>query len=105
MANVHVDKAQDYCDGYLIVILDRAESRPALRMMLTHPEYQGRGLASIMLRHILERIDREGRRCYLESTPAVYPLYLKFGWRVVDEIKTNLAKYGVHTEASSLARA
>lgn len=48
----------------------------------------------MMLRQMLERIDTEGRRCYLEATPAGCPFYLKFAGKVVDEIRTGLAKYG-----------
>ncbi|KAI4227209.1 MAG: hypothetical protein L6R36_002586 [Xanthoria steineri] len=78
IAKSHVNKTQDYI----------------LRVLFTHPGYQSRGLASIMLRRMLDSIDAERRRCYLEATPAGYPLYLKFGWKVVDEVRTDLAKYG-----------
>lgn len=63
--------------------------------MLTDPEYQGQGLASILLRKFMEGIDAEGRRCYLEASPGGYPIYLHFGWKVVDEIKLDLEKYGI----------
>ncbi|KAI4180462.1 MAG: hypothetical protein L6R41_007223 [Letrouitia leprolyta] len=66
-----------------------------LRAMLTDPEYQGQGLASILLRKFMEGIDAEGRRCYLEASPGGYPIYLHFGWKVVDEIKLDLEKYGI----------
>ncbi|KAL8836613.1 MAG: hypothetical protein Q9170_002836 [Blastenia crenularia] len=75
----HTDETQDYY----------------LRSMLTHPEYQGQGLASMLLRSVLAKLDAERRRCYLEASPAGLPIYRHLGWHVVDEIKTDLDKYGV----------
>lgn len=94
IADSHVNKTQDYGDWYPIVGLNGTDLDPVLRVLFTHPGYQSRGLTSMMLRRMLERIDAERRRCYLEATPAGYPLYLKFGWKVVDEVRTDLAKYG-----------
>ncbi|KAL8946235.1 MAG: hypothetical protein Q9222_007343 [Ikaeria aurantiellina] len=90
----HVDSTQDYI----------------LRAIVTHPDYYGRGLATMLLRQGLEKIDAERRRCYLEASPAARPIYDKMGWVVVDHIKTDLAEYGVpgshfrelHSEVLSL---
>ncbi|KAL9601806.1 MAG: hypothetical protein Q9219_002296 [cf. Caloplaca sp. 3 TL-2023] len=78
---VHMDSTQDYY----------------LKMLFTHPSYQGQGLASALLRQGLERIDAESRRCYLEASPAGLPIYRKRGWKVVDEIRVDLSKHGVES--------
>ncbi|KAL8713207.1 MAG: hypothetical protein Q9220_002728 [cf. Caloplaca sp. 1 TL-2023] len=75
----HVDSTRDYI----------------LRAIITHPAYYGRGLATMLLRQGLERIDAERARCYLEATPAGKSIYDKLGWAVVDHIQTDLAAYGV----------
>ncbi|KAL8932830.1 MAG: hypothetical protein Q9216_006652 [Gyalolechia sp. 2 TL-2023] len=47
-----------------------------LRGIFTDPEYQRQGLGSMLMRKGLASIDAEGRRCYLEATPAGLPMYL-----------------------------
>src|SRR5262245_26054324 len=52
------------------------------------PAKQGRGYGSALLRHALERIDREGTSAYLESTnPANIPLYERHGFEVIGTIQ------------------
>ena len=52
------------------------------------PAKQGRGYGSALLRHALERIDRDKRSAYLESTnPANIPLYQRHGFEVVGTIQ------------------
>jgi hypothetical protein len=48
----------------------------------------------MLVRWGVEKADAVGRKCYLESTPAAYSLYRKFGWADVDEIVLDLGKYG-----------
>ncbi|KAL8723195.1 MAG: hypothetical protein Q9225_000461 [Loekoesia sp. 1 TL-2023] len=93
----HSDVTQDYCKGITLILslLPSNPSHSVLRVLFTHPEYQGQGLASMLLRRGLEEIDARSQRCYLEATPAGLPIYRKLGWTVVDEIKTDLGKYGV----------
>lgn len=57
-----------------------------LQLLGVEPAYQGRGYASTLLRPMLERIDREGLPCYLETqTEKNVPLYEHLGFRVVEE--------------------
>ena len=52
------------------------------------PEAQGRGVGKALMRVVLEKADKEGRRCYLESSrrePNV-GIYEKFGFRLVREM-------------------
>lgn len=52
------------------------------------PELHGRGLGTALLRPRLQRADREGLPCYLETTrPANVPYYERLGFRVAVDAK------------------
>lgn len=56
-----------------------------LWMLGVHPSHQGRGLGSALLRHVLDRLDREGRAAYLEaSNPRSARLYERLGFTHAD---------------------
>jgi ribosomal protein S18 acetylase RimI-like enzyme len=60
-----------------------------LPMIGVDPREQGQGLGSALLRRGLARCDRDQLPAYLESTnPRNVPLYERFGFKVVGEIKT-----------------
>jgi hypothetical protein len=48
----------------------------------------------MLLRHVLDIADKEGRKTYIEATPAGHPVYRKLGFEDVDVIKVDLRKYG-----------
>jgi ribosomal protein S18 acetylase RimI-like enzyme len=53
-----------------------------------HPDKQGQGYASALLRHTLTRIDQEAQPAYLESSnPRNNPLYQRHGFQLTDEIQ------------------
>jgi ribosomal protein S18 acetylase RimI-like enzyme len=63
-----------------------------LPLIGVEPAKQGHGYGSALLRHALERIDREGRIAYLESTnPANIPLYQRHGFEVIGTIQVDEA--------------
>ena len=52
------------------------------------PARQGHGYGSALMRHALERCDRDGAPAYLESSnPRNIPLYLRHGFEVMGEIQ------------------
>lgn len=54
-----------------------------LALLAVSPAYQGRGLASALLRPVLTLIDRQRVRCYLEThAQRNVPLYEHFGFKV-----------------------
>lgn len=56
------------------------------------PARQGHGYGSLLLRFALERIDRDGRLAYLESTnPANIALYKRYGFEALGEIHVDEA--------------
>lgn len=59
-----------------------------LPLIGVEPARQGRGVGSALLRHVLERIDRERLSAYLESSnPANVPLYERHGFVVTGTIQ------------------
>jgi ribosomal protein S18 acetylase RimI-like enzyme len=53
--------------------------------LAVEPSHQGRGIGGALLRHGLERCDREGMPAYLESSnPRNNPLYERHGFKVVE---------------------
>jgi GNAT superfamily N-acetyltransferase len=66
----------------------------ALSLLSTAPAYQRKGLASMLLNHVLDLADAEDRKTYVESTATGYPLYRKFGFRDIDLLSMDLSKWG-----------
>ncbi len=57
-----------------------------LQMLGVDSEYRGKGFSSRLLRPMLERADREGLPCFLETQlKKNVPLYEHFGFKVVEE--------------------
>lgn len=48
--------------------------------MLVHPQYQRRGIATMLLKWGFDRADQSNKLIYTESTPAGLPLYLASGF-------------------------
>ncbi len=66
------------------------ESHWYLALIGVDPAKQGRGHGGALLRHVLERVDREGHVAYLESTnPANVSLYQRHGFAVVGTIQVD----------------
>lgn len=40
----------------------------------------------MLMRHVLDKADQNGERCYLESSPAGVSLYQRFGFEEKDRI-------------------
>lgn len=81
-----VEAAQESADRSLTVLELMAERHPSephayLSFLATRPARQGQGLGSAMLRHVLERCDRDGVPAYLEaSSEPNRRLYLRHGF-------------------------
>lgn len=65
-----------------------------LRSLATHPEYQGRGAAGLMLDWGLDKADREGLAVYLDATQQARPLYERRGFNVVRVIEWDREPWG-----------
>ncbi|KAJ5484189.1 hypothetical protein N7539_005985 [Penicillium diatomitis] len=67
-----------------------------LDFLATTPSYQGRGVGSALLRWGTAKADEKQLRIYLEATEAGYPVYVKHGWKVVEEVFFDREQFGGH---------
>lgn len=60
-----------------------------LTFMGVHPDFQRRGIGSVMLQRVCDETDKTPGRCaYVLAAPDGVPLYSKFGFGVVGEVET-----------------
>lgn len=60
-----------------------------LPLIAADPAKQGRGIGTALMEAAVARIEADGRAAYLESSnPRNIPLYERFGFRCIGEIKT-----------------
>ncbi|HEU5151152.1 MAG TPA: GNAT family N-acetyltransferase [Iamia sp.] len=65
----------------------RGDDHWYLAILGTHPDHQGRGVGSALLRPVLERCDLDGTGAYLESSkPENVPFYERHGFRTTGVI-------------------
>lgn len=71
-------------------VLNELDSAFSLTFMAVRPDFQRRGIGSMMLKRICNETDRcEGRCIYVLAAPeGIVPLYSKFGFRVVGQVET-----------------
>ncbi|KGO77241.1 Acyl-CoA N-acyltransferase [Penicillium italicum] len=65
-----------------------------LELLCVSPEYQRNGIGSAFLRWGIEKADASNARIYLEATMEGAPAYLKYGWKVVEEIQLDYTERG-----------
>lgn len=70
------------------------KGNPVLHTLAVDPAYQKRGLGSRLIDVGLPLADKVGSKTYVEASDLGLPLYLKYGWREVDEIAVDVRKYG-----------
>ncbi|CAG8897191.1 unnamed protein product [Penicillium egyptiacum] len=65
-----------------------------LDLLATLPEYQGRGFGSAILKWGMEKADASQSRIFLEGTPEGVPVYLKHGWKILEEVVMDYTRFG-----------
>lgn len=65
-----------------------------LDLLATLPEYQGRGFGSAILKWGTNKADASQSRIYLEGTPEGVPVYLKYGWKILEEVVMDYTPFG-----------
>ena len=64
-----------------------------LDIIHTHPSHQGLGAGAQLVKWGTDRADRERAKCYVESSPAGYPLFRNCGFEDVAEMEIELNRY------------
>lgn len=60
-----------------------------------HEDYWRQGLGGVLLKHVLDLADAEGKKAWIEATAAGRPLYAKFGFKEVDPlVEVDLSRWG-----------
>lgn len=79
-----IRKRHQYIDGTKTVALDD---------LWVVPDHQRQGIGTMLLEAFVRFADERGLPCYLESTPVAFDMYLFHGFRKVDELVIDLAKW------------
>ena len=66
---------------------------PVLDIIHTHPSHQGRGAGTQLVKWGTDIADKQHLQCYLEASPAGYPLFRKANFEEVTEMEIDLNKY------------
>ncbi|KAL1953191.1 hypothetical protein VTO42DRAFT_3397 [Malbranchea cinnamomea] len=65
-----------------------------LSLLVTRPDFQGRGAASALVKHGLQLCDQQNLPAWLEASTAGYPVYKKLGFEDVEVHETDYRPYG-----------
>ncbi|KAL9003663.1 MAG: hypothetical protein Q9188_003486 [Gyalolechia gomerana] len=65
-----------------------------LHILIVSPAYQRRGLGTMLIQEGLAAADRDGAKIYVEASSKGLNLYLRHGWKIVDDIKMDMTPYG-----------
>jgi GNAT superfamily N-acetyltransferase len=63
-------------------------------ILAVRPEYQRKGLGSMLLTPVLELADKDKAKVFVQASVKGLGLYLKHGWIEVDEILLDFSPYG-----------
>ncbi|BCS20825.1 GNAT family N-acetyltransferase [Aspergillus puulaauensis] len=65
-----------------------------LEFIATLPQHQRQGIGKALLRWGIERAEAENRRIYLEATTEGLPAYENSGWRALEQVHIDYARWG-----------
>lgn len=69
-------------------------SHSVLNILVVSPDYQGRGIGSLLIRDGLEEVDGMWLPAWLGATDAALPLYKKVGFEVDKVFEFDMTPYG-----------
>lgn len=73
-----------------------------LSLFFVHPDFQRRGIGTLLLQWGLKKADELKAKLWLSSTPQAVTTYEKNGWKVVQRYDVDLGKYrgfGIYSRA------
>ncbi|KFY70498.1 hypothetical protein V499_09121 [Pseudogymnoascus sp. VKM F-103] len=70
------------------------ETHYFMSILAVRPEYQRKGLGSMLLTPVLEQADKENAKAFVQGSVQGVGMYLKHGWEEVDEILMDYSPYG-----------
>jgi ribosomal protein S18 acetylase RimI-like enzyme len=81
-------------ESFVVHKRDECISEPHwyLGSLAVHPDYQGRGLASKLMRHVIKMCSSQNKHCVLETQDeGLVQLYKHYGFEVIDSFTLPLA--------------
>lgn len=75
----------------------KPEDMYVMGLLGTDPAFHRKGLATMLLKHVLDMADREGKKVYIEATKDGFPVYERLGWKVIDRITLTLDEEDVRS--------
>lgn len=72
-----------------------------MNVLGVRPKYQRQGLGSMLLAPVLELVDKDNAKAYVQASPKGLGLYVKHGWVEVDEILMDCTAYGGDSKAKT----
>ena len=80
------------CDGDTLaasgIAIPYGQARAWINMVITHPEYQRRGLSSAIMRELIAELERRGvREIWLDASAAGKPVYDRLGFREMGKVE------------------
>lgn len=94
-ARLRVGEARYVTTRNYYIACIRGKKHMFIRRLMTLPEYQGRGIASKLLKVVTDDADRQKIVCWLNSRPAGEPLYKKVGFTVIAQTSMDQPDYGL----------
>ena len=59
-----------------------------------HPNWQRKGVGSMLVKKFLESVDADHAECYVHSSRFGKPLYEKFGFKMMGVVTIDLKEFG-----------
>jgi GNAT superfamily N-acetyltransferase len=65
-----------------------------VNILAVRPEYQRKGLGGMLFEDGLALADRDSCKTFIKASAKGLGLYLKYGWKEIDEVKVDTRPYG-----------
>lgn len=65
-----------------------------LEGLAVHPNWQRKGVGSMLISKFLESVDADYPKCYVVSSRTGKPLYERFGFKMMGAVSVDLEEFG-----------
>lgn len=66
-----------------------------LDYLAVHPDYQGKGIASMLVKSGLQQVDKYGFACFVLAKNAALGIYQKAGFVLLDQVVGDYSEFGL----------
>jgi predicted N-acetyltransferase YhbS len=65
-----------------------------LEGLAVHPNWQRKGVGSMLIKKFLESVDADHAKCYVVSSRTGKPVYERFGFKMMGVVAVDLKEFG-----------